>query len=80
MPYSTINELPKSVKDNLPSHALNIFKEAFNNAFEEYKDVKNRKGAESREEAAFKVAWSAVKQSYTKGYDEKWHPKESSHA
>jgi len=38
MPYKTLNDLPDSVKDNLPHHAKEIFKEAFNSASEEYKD------------------------------------------
>lgn len=62
MPYESINELPDSVKDNLPHHAQEIFKEAFNSANEEYKE----------EETAFKVAWSAVKKKYEKGDDGEW--------
>ena len=31
MPYKSINELPKQVKDNLPKHAQEIYKEAYNN-------------------------------------------------
>lgn len=62
MPYESINELPDSVKDNLPHHAQEIFKEAFNSANEEYKE----------EETAFKVAWSAVKKKYKKGDDGEW--------
>ncbi len=51
MPYSSISELPSSVKDNLPKHAQEIFLSAFNSAYEKYKD----------EERAFKIAWGAVK-------------------
>lgn len=29
MPYRTTRELPDSVKDNLPSHAQDIYREAF---------------------------------------------------
>jgi cation transport regulator len=61
MPYKTRAELPDAVKDNLPPHAQDIFKEAFNSAYDQYKDPDERRGAESREEAAFKVAWAAVK-------------------
>lgn len=71
MPYKTKKELPKSVKDNLPEGAQKIFKEAFNNAWEQYKEASKRKGSSSREEAANKVAWSAVKQKYRKKGD-KW--------
>ncbi|MDL2357530.1 MAG: ChaB family protein [Pseudomonadota bacterium] len=64
MPYATIAELPDSVRENLPTHAQEIYKEAFNHAWDEY----------GREENAHRVAWSAVKKKYRK--DEasgKWH-------
>jgi cation transport regulator len=76
MPYANINELPKNVTVNLPTHAQEIFKEAFNNAYDEYKDPKDRKQNDDRENTARRVAWSAVKQKYEKGEDGKWHPKE----
>ena len=38
MPYSKVSELPNSVKNVLPSHAQDIYKEAFNIAYDEYKD------------------------------------------
>jgi len=38
LPYNSLEELPDSVKDNLPHHAQEIFKEAFNSASEEYKE------------------------------------------
>lgn len=75
MPYKTTSELPDTVKDVLPDHAQDIFKEAFNSAYDQYKDPDERRGDESREETAFKVAWSAVKREYEKGEDGKWHEK-----
>ena len=75
MPFKSINELPESVKNVLPEHAQDIYKEAFNSAYDEYKDSDDRRGDESREEVAHKVAWSAVKNSYEKGDDSKWHKK-----
>lgn len=74
MPYQSTSSLPKSVKDNLPEHAQKIYKEAFNSAYKEYKDSKDRKGDASREETAHKVAWSAVEKSYEKK-DGKWSKK-----
>lgn len=76
MPYSSKNELPESVKNVLPSHAQDIYKEAFNNAYDEYKDPEDRRGNEDREEVAHKVAWNAVKRKYEKAEDGKWHEKE----
>src|SRR5512134_2007895 len=59
MPYRTDEELPDSVKNNLPAHAQDIYREAFNSAWEEYEDASKRRGNESREEVAHKVAWAA---------------------
>ena len=75
MPYSNTSDLPDSVKNNLPPHAQDIYKEAFNSAHDEYKDPHKRQGSSDREETAHKVAWNAVKQKYEKGSDDKWHPK-----
>lgn len=76
MPYKTNNELPDSVKNNLPEHAQDIYREAFNNAWEQYDLPKERRGGADREETAHRVAWSAVKKVYEK--DErtgKWEEK-----
>ena len=75
MPYRTNQELPPSVKDNLPAHAQDIYREAFDSAWEEYADASKRRGKELREEAAHKVAWAAVKQSYEKVGDQ-WQRKD----
>ncbi|MCL2897925.1 putative cation transport regulator ChaB [Brenneria tiliae] len=75
MPYSATRSLPDSVKNVLPPHAQEIYKEAFNSAWEQYKDADDRRGDDSREETAHKVAWSAVKQTYAKGDDDRWHKK-----
>ena len=75
MPYQTLNQLPDAVRDHLPKHAQEIYKEAFNHAWEEYADPDKRRGDESREEVARKVAWAAVKQGYAKGEDDRWHAK-----
>ena len=37
MPYKTKSDLPESVKHVLPSHAQDIYKEAFNSAWDQYK-------------------------------------------
>lgn len=73
MPYKTISDLPDSVRDHVPKHAQEIYKEAFNSAWVEYADKNERRGDESREEAAHKVAWAAVKKKYRKGGDGDWH-------
>lgn len=60
MPYKKKSDLPAAVRDHLPSHAEDIYKEAFNSAYEQY-------GHD--EERAHRVAWGAVKKKYHK--DEK---------
>ncbi|AUC89368.1 cation transport regulator ChaB [Alteromonas sp. MB-3u-76] len=72
MPYDKKSDLPEQVQDNLPSHAEEIFKEAYNNAYEQYKDPDDRDADDSREEVAFKVARSAVKQKYEKNENGDW--------
>jgi cation transport regulator len=71
MPYDKISELPDRVKNNLPKEAQKIFKEAYNNAWDQYSDPEKRRGNASQEEAANRVAWSAVKNKYKKKND-KW--------
>lgn len=76
MPYKTNGELPSSVKDNLPEHAQEIYRKAFNSAWDEYADPEDRRGDESREETAHQVAWAAVKKTYEKDSDTgKWQKK-----
>ncbi len=77
MPYDSISDLPDSVRDNVPKHAQEIYKEAFNSAWKQYDKPEERRGDSSREETAHRVAWSAVKKEYEKGDDDKWHKKEN---
>lgn len=69
MPYDSNSALPSSVRKNLPAHAQDIYRKAFNSAWEEYRDPDDRSGSASREETAHKVAWAAVKQEYHKEGD-----------
>jgi len=67
MPYDNTQDLPDSVKDNLPKHAQEIYQAAYNSAWVEYHHDEAR---------AHRVAWAAVKDKYEK--DEKtgkWHSK-----
>ena len=73
MPYPSLDDLPETVQENLPRHAQEIYKEAFNSAWDEYRDADKRRGDASREETAHKVAWSAVKEKYEKGEDDDGH-------
>jgi cation transport regulator len=70
MPYATNDQLPPSVSSHLPRAALDIYREAFNHAWQTY-------GSEPRrEEIAHRVAWAAVKHRYEKGKDGNWHARE----
>lgn len=75
MPYKSKSALPDNVKNVLPDHAQEMYKEAFNSAWDQYRDPDDRRGDGSREETAHKVAWAAVKQTYRKGDDNRWHKK-----
>ncbi len=66
MPYKQITQLPDNVKNNLPKHAQEIYKEAFNSAEEQY-------GEEGR---ARRVAWGAVENKYEKNEKGNWVQKE----
>lgn len=60
MPYSTNLELPQSVKAHLPTHAQDIYREAFNHAYAAHS------GEARQEERAHRIAWAAVKRTYVK--------------
>lgn len=75
MPYQSISQLPDAVRDHVPKHGQDIYKDAFNSAWDEYADPKARRGDASREQVAHQVAWSAVKDVYEKGDDGDWHRK-----
>ncbi len=76
MPYSCNENLPHSVRSHLPPHAQDIFREAFNHAWEQYADPEKRKLGGTQEDAARRVAWAAVKRKYHKAGDE-WVENES---
>jgi len=56
MPYATNADLPLAVRTNLPHHAQEIYRAAFNAAYERY--------GPRREQAAHRIAWAAVKRCY----------------
>lgn len=67
MPYDNIEDLPDSVRDHLPKHAQEIYRAAYNSAWEQY---------DHEEARAHRVAWAAVKDKYEQ--DEasgQWHAK-----
>ena len=64
MPYRSNFELPASVRSHLPEHAQDIYREAFNHAFDAHT------GDPRQEEAAHRIAWAAVKRRYVKDADQ----------
>jgi cation transport regulator len=64
MPYRSNDDLPPSVRNHLPEHAQDIYREAFNQAFATHI------GDPRQEEASHRIAWAAVKRSYVKEGEE----------
>lgn len=67
MPYATNEDLPPSVRHALPAHAQDIYRAAFNHAWQ------SRRGM-ADEATAHRIAWAAVKRSYVKLGDT-WMPR-----
>ncbi|KAI1723189.1 chaB domain-containing protein [Ditylenchus destructor] len=64
MPLNCNSDLPERIRENLPEHAQNIYREAYNSAWEYYEDHRLRRGEETREQTADKIAWAVVKNRY----------------
>jgi cation transport regulator len=60
MPYRSNADLPPSLRVHLPEHAQDIFRAAFNAAYEAHASDPRQ------EEAAHRIAWAAVKRGYEK--------------
>ena len=75
MPFESLKDLPESIRQALPHHAQEIYQAAFNSAWDQYQDEEDRRGDDSREEIAHKVAWAAVKQKYEK-HKQTWQRKQ----
>jgi cation transport regulator len=63
MPYRVNTDLPPSVRNHLPEHAQDIYREAFNHAYAAHA------GEADQEKRAHMIAWGAVKRSYAKASD-----------
>lgn len=67
MPYYTNDDLPPPLRLHLSQHAQDIYREAFNHAWQQH-------GPE-HEEVAHRIAWAAVKRQYERLNDE-WVPRD----
>lgn len=74
MLYKTKRKLPPAIKNTLPQEAQEIYKNAYNSAWDNYDDPSKRREG-SREEVSHRVAWAAVKKKYIKVNDS-WEPKD----
>lgn len=77
MPYPSNDDLPSKVKNHLPEHAQDIYRAAFNSAWKQYESAEKRRGTDSREVVAHKVAWSAVEKKYFQDENHQWILKNS---
>lgn len=59
MPYATNEDLPPPVRHVLPHHAQDIWRAAFNSAWESLRPGED-------ETKCHRIAWGAVKRSYVK--------------
>lgn len=69
MPYATNRDLPPPVRHHLPPHAQDIYREAFNHAWQTYQ------ANPRHEEIAHRTAWAAVKRLFVKDADGMWRPR-----
>jgi cation transport regulator len=72
MPYAANSDLPASISNHLPEHAQDIFRSAFNHAYDKHS------GDPRQEEIAFRIAWAAVKRGYEKSGDT-WIARSAAH-
>lgn len=64
MPYASNEDLPGQVRAHLPEHAQDIYRAAFNHAWQRW----------GEDAMSHRIAWTAVKRSYVKS-DGAWVPK-----
>jgi cation transport regulator len=57
MPYENVDDLSEPVRKHLPKHAQEIYRAAFNNAWDAYGHDEKR---------AHQIAWAAVRRDYEK--------------
>jgi cation transport regulator len=69
MPYLSDADLPPSIRSHLPPHAREIFRNAFNQAWQTYRQ------STRVEEIAHRIAWTAVKRRYCKS-GARWVPRD----
>lgn len=66
MPYFKIEDLPDTVQHALPKRAQEIYRKAFNYAWDTHRDPASLPKGIERVALAAMVAWTAVKKEYEK--------------
>ena len=66
MPYNDITELPESIRLDVPGHALRVYLEAYNHAWQEFPNAWSRWENAGREETARHIAWATVRKVFEK--------------
>jgi cation transport regulator len=61
MRYESKNDLPQTIRGTLPGPAQELYRKAYNRAWEEYKEGQ---GYLSREGVAHQMGWTAVRHEY----------------
>ena len=64
MPYDSLQALPSRLRMLLPLRAQEIYREAFNAAWEQSVDTMSQSGPAAVEEAVSRTAWEAVRRMY----------------
>ncbi len=65
MPYQTIQDLPEALRTHLPVSAQEIFRRAYNGAWDSYVEGGGSRPANrSRQDVAHKAAWLEVRRKF----------------
>jgi cation transport regulator len=80
MPYSQNTDMPSQVTTILSEHAQDIYRDAYNSAWDDYEELSDDGDDSKRDEAARGKAWDAVEKAYEKDEVSKWniHPSTAS--
>lgn len=72
MSYSTVTELPKAIRDELPEHAQEIYRAAYNLTIEEHRAADHDQDEHELQEMADQAAWQRVQMEYDRDDTGKW--------
>lgn len=70
MQYETVKQLPVTIRDVLPEEAKEIYRKAYNQAWEEFAQEDHR--GLNQQALAHQQAWGAVKKEFVFDLDQ-WH-------